>query len=734
MIDSIKIKNVASYNSQGVFLENLKKVNFIYGANGSGKTTISNYLNDETDARYPDCKIDWKSGNKLDTLIYNKEFRERNFGKEVIDGVFTIGEASKEQIEIINNKKKDLDSLKTEILKKREKNENLEKQINKETEDFKEYLWKNSFKKYEIEFREAFRGVALQKEPFLKECIRQYNENTSDLLIREDLVKKANTLLGKVPSQLDSITNISIEDYLTKEKDLIWEKRIIGKSDVDIAKLIQRININDWVSQGKNYIENDSNICPFCQKETIDSEFLIQLESYFDSEYIENSDLLKKVNLELKQSISLIIEYLKDIEKAQNEIQESKLDLNKFRPLLKTIELQEAGINEIVDSKMKEPSRKIEIPSLEEPLKAIIKVIEDANLQIENHNKMVHNYQFEKQKLIDEIWRFIIEEEKINLVSYTKKQTGLNKVLIESKIEVKQKGEQWKEADLEIKELTKNVTSVQASIDEINRLLKFYGFLNFKILPLESNPNLYQIIREDGVLAEHTLSEGEITFITFLYFMQLVKGGLSEDTVSNDRIVVIDDPISSLDSSVLFVISSLIKELIKKIKNDEGNIKQIILLTHNIYFHKEVSFEGARAKGQPSVFWILRKKDKISVIKYYDIKNPISSSYEILWNELKNWKDSSGITIQNTMRRILENYFSILGNRRDDFIISSFSNYEEQEICRSLLSWVNEGSHTLPDDFVIEMPDDTIEKYLCVFKGIFDKTQNIGHYLMMMKD
>ena len=112
MIDSIKIKNVASYNSQGVFLENLKKVNFIYGANGSGKTTISNYLNDETDARYPDCKIDWKSGNKLDTLIYNKEFRERNFGKEVIDGVFTIGEASKEQIEIINNKKKDLDLIK----------------------------------------------------------------------------------------------------------------------------------------------------------------------------------------------------------------------------------------------------------------------------------------------------------------------------------------------------------------------------------------------------------------------------------------------------------------------------------------------------------------------------------------------------------------------------------------------------------------------------------------------
>ena len=89
--------------------------------------------------------------------------------------------------------------------------------------------------------------------------------------------------------------------------------------------------------------------------------------------------------------------------------------------------------------------------------------------------------------------------------------------------------------------------------------------------------------------------------------------------------------------------------------------------------------------------------------------------------------------LRNHLRRILENYFSILGNKRDDYIIGSFSTYEEQEICRSLLSWVNEGSHTLPDDLVIEIPDDTIEIYLSVFKGIFNGTKNIGHY-MMMKD
>jgi wobble nucleotide-excising tRNase len=734
MIESIEIKNVASYDSKGVSIENLRKVNFIYGANGSGKTTISNFLNDQEDARFPECKIKWLSGDKLDTLIYNKEFRERNFGKGVVDGVFTLGEATKEQIEEIEKIKKDNDSLKTEILKKRDAIIKLEKQILGENEDFKEHLWRNSFKKHENEFREAFRGIALQKEPFMNECLKQFKENKSELLSKEYLVKKANTLLGKIPPQLNRISNLSVDEYLLLENHSIWKKRIIGKSDINLSKLIQRLNISDWVGQGKNYLEEDSKTCPFCQKQTIDDDFKVQLESFFDKEYVDDLDVLKKVNFELKQSISIIIQSLKDIEKTENEVADSKLNLNRYRPLLKSIELQFAGINELIESKLKEPSRSIEILSLSDLLKDILNLIEDTNKQIDENNKIVINYQEERKKLIGEIWRFIIEEEETNLKAFSKKSAGLKKVLVDSKNDLKEKGIAWKILDSKIKELNKNVTSVQPTIDEINRLLKFYGFLNFEIVPLESDSNLYQILREDGNLAEHTLSEGEITFITFLYFMQLVKGGLSKESVNNDRIVVIDDPISSLDSSVIFVISSLIKELIKKVKTEVGKIKQVILLTHNVYFHKEVSFEGARPKGQKPAFWILRKKDRVSNIQYYDEHNPIHSSYELLSSELRNWKGSSGITIQNTMRRILENYFSILGNKRDDYIIGSFSTYEEQEICRSLLSWVNEGSHTLPDDLVIEIPDDTIEIYLSVFKGIFNGTKNIGHYMMMMKD
>lgn len=116
----------------------------------------------------------------------------------------------------------------------------------------------------------------------------------------------------------------------------------------------------------------------------------------------------------------------------------------------------------------------------------------------------------------------------------------------------------------------------------------------------------------------------------------------------------------------------------------------------------------------------------------FQLYNPIKSSYDLLWQEIKNKDKNSGITIQNTMRRIIENYFKMLGKYGDDDLIQKFENKEEQDICRSLICWINDGSHSFSDDLFIEVQDDTIDRYLTVFKAIFEKTDNLGHYKMMM--
>ena len=70
------------------------------------------------------------------------------------------------------------------------------------------------------------------------------------------------------------------------------------------------------------------------------------------------------------------------------------------------------------------------------------------------------------------------------------------------------------EIETQIIEKNKNISSVQPTVDEINRLLKAYGFNNFKIVPSPTKDNCYQIQRPDGSLASNTLSEGEETFIS----------------------------------------------------------------------------------------------------------------------------------------------------------------------------------------------------------------------------
>ena len=62
----------------------------------------------------------------------------------------------------------------------------------------------------------------------------------------------------------------------------------------------------------------------------------------------------------------------------------------------------------------------------------------------------------------------------------------------------------------------------------------------------------------------------------------------------------------------------------------------------------------------------------------------------------------------------------------------NFPAYKEKEICRSLLCWVNDGSHCVPDDYSVIPDQEQAERYLKVFKQVFEVTGHVQHYNMMM--
>jgi wobble nucleotide-excising tRNase len=331
-------------------------------------------------------------------------------------------------------------------------------------------------------------------------------------------------------------------------------------------------------------------------------------------------------------------------------------------------------------------------------------------------------------------WKFIVEEAKFTIDAHKKMTTGIIKVintLKESQFKTMKKGGQLK---IEIEELTEGTTGVEFSELEMNKLLESFGFYSFKIVKSPKADNCYQIQREDGSLVESTLSEGEVTFITFLYFYQLAKGGSEESKVNESRVLIVDDPISSLDSNVLFVISSLLRRYLDEIRSDNGNIVQLILLTHNSYFHKQISIvEGRNQPRLDTSFWILRKGRKWTTIESHGDKNPISSTYELLWRELSSEENKESIMMQNAMRRILEYYFTVFGQFSNiKNLPNEFKSIEEQMICKSLISWVHDGSHDIADEIHITDNNDAVQRYKEVFRSIFESNGQLGHYNQMM--
>ena len=176
---------------------------------------------------------------------------------------------------------------------------------------------------------------------------------------------------------------------------------------------------------------------------------------------------------------------------------------------------------EIIENKIKEPSRSLVLQSSKELITWFNDTILQTNQKIKSHNDIVNNFAKEKQQLITDIWNYIIKENKELISSFVKTKEGYERGISNMNQNLTTLRQQYSTLNNEIKEKNKSITSIQASVDEINRTLLAYGFTTFSIVPVDEH--YYQIKRENGDIANSTLSEGEITFITFLYFMQLIR-------------------------------------------------------------------------------------------------------------------------------------------------------------------------------------------------------------------
>ncbi|RVZ50507.1 ATP-binding protein [Helicobacter pylori] len=737
-ISQIVLKNVATFDENGASFKDLNSINFIYGANGGGKTTTSSFLKNLAENgiedKFANSKIAWYNNESLKIEVYNKQFKEEQLRNSQVKGIFTLGKKTNENLEKIEIKKESINKENEKKIKNEASLQVLTQKKEKEEKDFADRCWEKLYKKNEEDFKETLEGFK-RKEKFKEKILKEFENdehNESEIVRLEELKEKIEIVFGENQTEL-ALLECNLTDFDFIENHSIWEQKIVGSGDAAIADLIKKLSNENWVAWGREYIKENS-ICPFCQKETITEEFKKQLKSYFDTSYQESTETIKKMKEDYTNKTDEVLERLDEIVETEQKNQQTKLNTEIFKRIIETLKSKINGNQQKMHDKSKEMSRSFELDSTKNEIDAIKDLIAKANEQIANYNEMIKDIEKQKKICKEQTWKFLVNEFKSDIQEYNKKYCDSEKEIKELENEISENQEKIERLENEIRELEKNMVSIKPIVNEINTLLKGYGFANFSLGCTEDEKS-YRIQREDGQLVGETLSEGEVTFITFLYYYHLTKGSLEENDISKNKVLVIDDPISSLDSNILFIVSVLVKDLMKETMEEKTNIKQIIILTHNTYFYKEITskYDLKYYKGKYS-FWIIKKDNNVSKIKDYK-ENPIKNSYELLWQEVKQAKENNAslVSLQNVMRRIIEYYFRILGGFKHNHNLSEcFKNIREQQVCNSFISWFNDGSHGISDDLFVQIQDTSIETYLKVFENIFKITGHEAHYKMMI--
>lgn len=431
MIESIQIKGVATYDTNAQNMSGLSKFNFVYGSNGSGKTTITRVIADH-DA-FPTCKVTWLGGTKMQTMVYNRDFIEKNFNQSAeLKGVFTLGDKNVETLSQIAAAKDALDVITKEIEKLNHSLQGPDGAGGKKgelaalEEEFKIKCWAQK-QKHDAKLSGAFEGLRNNSAKFKGRVLQERASNSASLETLVELERKAETVFGPAPATEPTVSPIEPTKVLAHEANLILKKRVIGKEDVDIAAMIKKLGSSDWVRAGRAFYDANDMTCPFCQQSTTEA-LAKSLNEYFDVTFVTDSKAIEE----------LVTNYATDSARLQQQLaasiatQSKFLDVEKLKVEKELLDSKITINNQRLSVKKKEPSQVAELESVHNVVSTIKALIDAANAQIAEHNKMVGNISTERSNLIAQVWKYLLEVElKADLESYEAKRDGLRRRLME---------------------------------------------------------------------------------------------------------------------------------------------------------------------------------------------------------------------------------------------------------------------------------------------------------------
>lgn len=602
-----------------------KEKNIIFGYNGRGKSTLALGI-----------AMEFLKTNKLNELrFFNRDYikSELLLSEDMntkLKGVRTV--FGKKDISI-NNKISDLEGEITDV-------DELEKELDLENKHIKDKIAK---------IHEATKGRnRINKKNSSLSCeevIKQY-ENDLDEAKKIDFkaeLDKFNVDLEFLQDEHEKIINVPIPS--------MHHRKLNSNEKNDLKNIMQfkyeahdipSDEVIEWIQSGIELHKSNENICKFCHNR-------------LDLSLIK--DNLKIINA---NKIQTKIIRLKEIKKALLSLNNDFSELHLYKQSFRILGMPENEISDIFDFKMKEKGfleniiKNIEykINNMSSSIDIDTDKISELENSIENTNGLLTELRNNRKKDIEtHIENFnILVKGKIAravLVSDVKSDLEKLKAMEDNVKNTKYENDKIK---FEILELKNSISEYEEFRNYINNTFEFLN-IKFKLILGDDKKTYYLSYNEH--IKEHLsiddISEGEKNLLALLYFyFELYKDSAQNVIKDEIELVIIDDPISSLDDQNKFYVLEILRDIL--------DIHcQVFIFTHSWDDFCNLTYRNSDAK----LFEVY--KDKYSHLK--TIKNNVEP-YKKLFQDINNLSEerieniseSDVYNAANSMRRVMEEF------------------------------------------------------------------------------
>lgn len=727
-----RIQKLGIFNDYAVeeSFHDFARFNLFYGCNGCGKTTLSRLFSmfdkKVVDQLFQDCEFEVilsdDSSVKTSNLtsfpyklyVFNQAFVEENINWRT-QGAKNIVIISQDRI----NERDKYFELKDKMLPaKQTLLENARRLVSQAEKDRDNFLTTQA-----KAIKQSFQFIDTTDSRYMnydRGKIRSFIEANKDKVEDPGSILD-NKRLEDLKKKIQPIFKPAVEfnsQLPDTHQCVAWQTKIsklLGQSVVSqvIDRLKDHQDINSWVEDGLHiHVTHNSSTCEFCTQQIPAARF-DALKNHFSDAYVR-----------LIEQLNAALEWINSIQ-PNNTVPEESAIYDEFKDdftaVVKLLRLEEQKFAQKVDdwkNKLTEKTKNVFETSLSieanitEVFAALQNAITKVGNIVSNHNAKAGKFaeQLAKDKNLIEL-HFVAEA-----VRDSKYFSMLDAIIAEQK-KVDFLDEDINKLVAEKRALEAELANTAIAADAFNRELhKFLGRTDISLV-YDAQQKGYRIVRSgSGQPAQH-LSEGEKTAIAFVYFSIKLK---ENGNKIEDSIIVVDDPISSFDSTYLFNSFSYLKHTCEK-------AAQLFVLTHNFQYFKLVrewmigkNKSNKPVKSRVYSIDVLKKSPRQSVISNaHETLLRHGSEYHFFFRKLYGFRQEeilnleSAFQVANYARKMLEAFFSFKHPKaRDNFYELMREGCKhagvEQTVTDRIYRFINAYSHNQ----VVEFHDSTADNLM----------------------